>query len=67
LSRPAQSSLKRYIAALGAQASATDPMFGSVVTDKVNLKTAACAAELKRVVGQRAKAAKLSTKRIYVR
>ena len=67
LSRPAQSSLKRYIAALGVQASATDPLFGSVVTEKVNLKTAACAAELKRVVGQRAKAAKLSTKRIYVK
>lgn len=67
LSRPVQSSLKRYIAALGAQAGATDPMFGAAKTDIVDVKTAACAAELKGVIAKRAKAAKLSTKRIYVK
>ena len=67
ISRPAQTALKRYIAALGAQVGGSDPMFGAVNADNVDPKTAACSAELKRVVGQRAKAAKLSTKRIYVR
>jgi hypothetical protein len=67
LSRPVQASLKRYIASLGAQTSATDPMFGAVTTGNVDVKTAACSPELKRVIAQRAKSAKLSTKRIYVK
>jgi hypothetical protein len=67
LSRPVQSSLKRYIAALGTQAGATDPLFGAVKTVNVDLKAAACSAELKGVIARRAKAAKLSTKRIFVK
>jgi hypothetical protein len=67
LSRPVQSSLKRYIAALGSQVQVTDPMFGSLTANAVDLKTAACATELKGVISQRAKAAKLSLKSIYTR
>lgn len=67
LSRPTQTSLKRYIAALGAQVVPTDPMFGAVGVGAVDIKTAACSAELKQVIAQRAKAAKLSTRRIYVK
>jgi site-specific recombinase XerD len=67
LSRPVQTSLKRYIAALGAQVAPTDPMFGAVGTGAVDIKTATCSAELKRFIAQRAKAAKLSTSRIYVK
>jgi len=67
LSRPVQSSLKRYIAALGAQVAATDPMFGTIAPGGVDVKTAACSSELRRFIAQRAKAAKLSTKRIYVK
>jgi hypothetical protein len=59
--------LKRYIAALGAQVAPTDPMFGAVGTGAVDIKTATCSAELKRFIAQRAKAAKLSTSRIYVK
>ncbi|MEY4669508.1 MAG: hypothetical protein RL518_2207 [Pseudomonadota bacterium] len=67
VSRQVQSSLKRYLSALGPQASATDPLFGAITTGSVNMKNAACTPELKRVIAQRAKAAKISTKRIYVR
>ena len=67
LSRPVQMSLKRYLAALDSQVTASDPMFGVAATDSVDPKTAACSSELKRVIAQRAKAAKVSTKRIYVR
>lgn len=67
LSRPVQISLKRYIAAFGSQAGATDPMFGTVRTNNIDVKAAACSAELKRVIERRAKAAKLSPKRVYVK
>ena len=58
---------KRYIAAFGSQAGATDPMFGTVRTNNIDVKAAACSAELKRVIERRAKAAKLSPKRVYVK
>jgi hypothetical protein len=67
LTRPVRASLKRYIAALGAQAGPTDPMFGAVISGNVDVKNAACSTELRRVIAGRAKAAKLSTKRIYVK
>jgi site-specific recombinase XerD len=67
LSRPAQASLKRYLAAIRPYVTATDPMFGSVVARSVNVKKAVCTSELKRVLASRAKAAKLSTKLIYTK
>jgi hypothetical protein len=42
-------------------------MFGAVVARSVNVKKAVCTSELKRVLATRAKAAKLSTKRIYMK
>jgi hypothetical protein len=67
LSRPAQTSLKRYLAAIRPHVTANDPMFGAVVARSVNVKKAVCTSELKRVLATRAKAAKLSAKRIYVK
>jgi predicted RNA methylase len=67
LTRPVRSSLKRYRAALGGQVGVMDPLFGAVKKGNFDLKTAACSAELRRVIAKRAKAAKLSTKRIYVK
>jgi len=67
LSRPAQTSLKRYLSDIRPHVNAIDPMFGAVVARSVNVKKAVCTSELKRVLATRAKAAKLSTKRIYMK
>jgi site-specific recombinase XerD len=67
LSRPAQTSLKRYLAAIKPHVTANDPMFGAVVSRAVNVKKAVCTSELKRVLATRAKAAKLSAKLLYMK
>jgi prolyl-tRNA editing enzyme YbaK/EbsC (Cys-tRNA(Pro) deacylase) len=69
LARTVQVALKRYIASLGMQVSASDPMFGAVSSGQGNVDTkkAACSAELKTVLMQRAKAAGLSPKKIFVK
>jgi hypothetical protein len=69
LTRALQGSLKRYIASLGAGVSESDPMFGAVSAGQtsVDTKTAACSTELKATLTQRAKAAKLSPKKIFVK
>lgn len=69
LPKPVRSTLKRYLASLGTEIAATDPMFGAVSTDKttINTKSAACYAEIKSVITKRAQAARLSTKVIFVK
>lgn len=69
LPRTVQSAMKRYIASLGTQVSASDPMFGAVASGQasVDTKKAACSAELKTALTQRAKAAGLSPKKIFVK
>lgn len=69
LPRAVQGTLKRYIASLGANVSSSDPMFGAVTTGQTAVDTAkaACAVELKAALTQRAKAARLSPKKVFVR
>jgi len=67
--RTVQTAFKRYIASLGAQVSASDPMFGAVKSGQaiVDTKKAACSTELRTALTLRAKAAGLSPKRIFVK
>lgn len=69
LPRAVQGTLKRYIASLGSSVSPSDPMFGAVTAGNatVDTKTAACSTELKAALTQRAKAARLSPKKVFVR
>ena len=69
LPKPVQATLKRYIASLGAQVAATDPMFGALASDMatIDAKKAACYAELKSVITKRAQAARLAPKLIFVK
>lgn len=69
LARAVQINLKRYIASLGSQVTASDPMFGVVATGQpsVDIKRAACSAELKLALTRRAKVAGLSAKKIFVK
>ena len=69
LPKPVQATLKRYIASLGAQVVATDPMFGAIGSGGVTIDTkqAACLSELKSVIAKRAQAARVTPKRIFVK
>lgn len=69
LPRVVQTALNRYLARLGKNVATTDAMFGAAKARQtsVDIKTAACAAELKAVLAQRARAARLSTAKVFVR
>ena len=69
LPRPVQSTLKRYIASLGAGVIATDPMFGASASGGVTIDTkkAACYSELKSVITKRAQVARISPKALFVK
>ncbi len=69
LPKPVRSTLKRYIASLGAGIAGTDPLFGAVIGGGASLDTkrAACYPELKGVMTKRARAARLSLKGIFAK
>ena len=69
LPKAAQGTMRRYLASLGSTVSASDPMFGVVSPGgaTVDVTKAACSAELKSVLTLRAKAARLSPKKVFVR
>lgn len=64
-----RTSIKRYIASLGSSALTTDPLFVSAVGggQALNMKKAACSAEIKAIIKKRAKAAKLPLRRVFVK
>lgn len=69
LSRVARVALNRYIAASGAGKAATDPLFVAAIKrgKSLEVKSAMCAREIKRLVTRRARMAKLSMRGISAR